>query len=80
MVARPMAARRRGASREATKASGARSLTARPNPPVLSSMVESTRATARSKISVFFIRYPSFPVLTQDFIVGRGSDIFTSGG
>jgi hypothetical protein len=79
MVARLIAALRRGASREAAKASGARSLTVRPNPPVLSSMVLSTRAAPNSKISIFFIRYPSFPFLTQDFMVGPGSDILRGG-
>ncbi len=77
MVVRPIAALSSGTVKQARKASGARSLTASPNPPLLSSMVESTRAAASSSISTFFMRYPFSPVLPKGSIVDDGSDIFT---
>ncbi len=74
MVTRPLAPLTSGVVTQARKASGARILTASPNPPLLSSMVDSTRAAANSKISVLFIRRPSFPVSIKDFIVDDCSD------
>ncbi len=76
MVARFLAALTSGATRQVVKASDVRSRTASPKAPALSSMVESTRATANITLSILFIICPLFPVPLKDFIVEEGSDNF----